>query len=97
MAAVHGRAASVRSVSSIVTADLDGNGRDDLVMNFPGYGVWGYLNGATWIQIHGTGATRLAAGDLDGNGMSDLVVDFGATYGVWVLQQLVRPGRRCTP
>ena len=38
-------------ISAIVTADLDGNGRDDLVMNFPGYGVWGYLNGASWFRF----------------------------------------------
>ena len=32
-------------VTSIITTDLDGTGRDDLVMNFPRYGVWSYLNG----------------------------------------------------
>ncbi len=35
-----------------VTGDLDGNGHDDLVINFgPGIGVWTWMNHATW-RVH---------------------------------------------
>ena len=72
-------------MTSIVTADLDGNGSEDLVVNVPGFGVWSYRHGAGWSFIHPFAAKRLAAGNLDNNNLADLVIDFGATYGVWVL------------
>ena len=75
-----------RDVSLLVTADLDANGSKDLIMNFPGFGLWSYRIGVGWSQVNTRDATRLAAGDLDGNGVSDLVIDFGAGVGVWVLK-----------
>ena len=72
----------------MIATDLDGNGTDDLVVNFPTYGVWAYMNGTSWVQIHTRQAKRMAAGNLDGNARLDLVIDFGPGVGVWVLSNL---------
>jgi hypothetical protein len=70
-------------VSTMMTADLDNNGKQDLVVTFPGLGVWAYMNRTSWVQIHGLGAQRLASADLDGNGVKDLIIDFGQGVGLW--------------
>ena len=70
-------------VTTMLAADLDNNGRADLVVNFPGYGVWIYRNDTTWMQLHALEATKLAAGQLDGGTQADLVIDFGPGVGLW--------------
>jgi hypothetical protein len=65
--------------SSVLAADLDGNGLDEVIANFPGYGVYAYHdNSASWAPLHNFDATILAAGDLDGTGRDEVIVDFGA-------------------
>ena len=69
----------------VLPADLDSNRRDDLVIHFPGYGLWMY---SEYLDLGAAGnavnPTRMAAGDIDANGVSDfLVIDFGPAYGVW--------------
>ena len=71
------------SPSLLTCADLDGNGLADLVMDFPGYGVWAHLNNATWLQIHPFDAAAIKAGDLDGNGRDDLLISFSG-LGLWI-------------
>ncbi len=71
------------SPTALTSGDLDGNGRSDVILTFPGLGVWVYFNDSSWSQIHGVDAVEMAAGDLDGNGMDDLVLSF-ASYGIWV-------------
>jgi probable HAF family extracellular repeat protein len=69
--------------------------RQDLVLDFPTYGIYALKGLAVWQQIHTLGATELignpriasnamTSGDLDGNGLDDLVIDFGFPYGIWV-------------
>ncbi len=72
------------SPESVTAADVDGNGLDDLVMDFGNaYGVWLWLNHATWMQLHGASPTDVAAGDLDWNGKDELVFNFPG-QGVWI-------------
>lgn len=56
-------------VQDVLMADLDGDGRDDIVFNYGDShagltGVWVWLNDAMWIQLHALGPDRLAVGDL---------------------------------
>ena len=57
---------------------------DDLILDFPGYGLYIFANNTTWTALHGLHATALLTADLDGNGQDEIVVDFGAAYGLWV-------------
>lgn len=69
---------------SVTTADVDGNGLDDVVMDFgETYGVWLWLNHTTWMQLHGSSPTDVAVGDLDWNGKDELVLNFPG-YGLWI-------------
>ena len=36
---------------SVVVADLDGNGRDDLIVDCGGNGLWKYMNNSAWEKI----------------------------------------------
>ncbi len=66
--------------SSFLTLDLDPAGME-LVVDFPGFGLWTYAGGS-WAPLHSLDVTSMIATDLDGNGTDDLVVNF-PTYGVW--------------
>ena len=59
--------------------DVDGSGAADLIVDFPGYGVWIWSNNASWIQLHPSDVTDIAVGDLDGNGRADVMLSFPAT------------------
>ncbi|WPB74615.1 M57 family metalloprotease [Archangium violaceum] len=65
--------------------DLDGNGVEDLIVDFVGSGLWvRYNNASTWTLVHGAQDMRhVTVGDLDGNGVEDLIVDFVGS-GLWV-------------
>jgi len=66
----------------IAAADMDGNGQDDVVIDFgPQHGIWVRMNNASWVPLHGAGAQHIGAADLDGNGKADVVVDFGTGSG----------------
>ena len=44
-------------------ADVDGNGIDDVVIDFgAAYGVWEYVNGSTWQQLHWLSPETMTAG-----------------------------------
>ncbi|MBK8338081.1 MAG: PKD domain-containing protein [Sterolibacteriaceae bacterium] len=75
--------ASVRGIA----LDFDGNGQDDLVVDFGTNGLWRYVPGsaAPWVQLHALGSKSLTKADLDSNGQDDLVVDFGSPYGIYAL------------
>ena len=60
----------------------DAGHRDELIVNFPGSGVWIWTDNSTWVQLHNLNATHITTGDIDGNGMADVVLDF-AGYGLW--------------
>ena len=55
---------------------------EDVIVDFPGYGLWVLYGNGTWSQFHPFDVTSMIIADLDGNGRSDVVVDFPG-YGVW--------------
>ena len=68
----------------MIAADLDGNGVDEVIVDFPGAGIWVLKNNANWIRLHVSSPTRMAVGDLDGNGRADVTFDFpGAGLWTW--------------
>ncbi len=67
----------------MATGDLDGNGRDEVVIDFTGYGVWVWANNQSWSQLHGQNVSSIAVGDLDGNGRKDVLLDFPGA-GIWI-------------
>jgi hypothetical protein len=74
---------SLSGGSAMVTGDLDGNGLDDLVVDFGAtYDVWVWTNHATWTPLKGLSPTRMVTGDLDGNGRDEVILDFPG-YGLW--------------
>ena len=73
----------------MTTADLDNNGKAELIASFPTYGVWAFRNFGAWSQVHPFDAQRIAALHIDGGTQIDLVFDFGAgVRAVDVPQQL---------
>lgn len=74
------------SSDGMVIGNLDGDPgqRRDVLINFPGFGVYLFLNGTSWVKIHGFNAPRAVASDLDQNGIDDLILNFTG-YGVWTV------------
>jgi hypothetical protein len=70
------------SPEAIVPGDVDGNGVDDLVIDFGSSGIWVLLNNTSWFQLHASNPNHIATGDLDNNGQLDTIVDF--PLGTWV-------------
>lgn len=70
------------SPSRMARGDLDGNGRTDLILVFPGYGTWAFMNNTTYVQLHFLDAGLADTGDMDGNGRDEVVMTF-AGYGTW--------------
>ena len=71
----------------MTTVDLDNNGKAELILSFPAYGVWIYRNDATWSQLHPRPAIAIAAGQLDSGTAADLVLDFGPGFGIWTFRE----------
>ena len=82
-------------VTTMITADLDNNGKADLIASFPTYGVWAFRNFGTWSQVHGFKAKQIAALHMDGGTQIDLVFDFGPGWGCG-RTATARSGRSCT-
>lgn len=70
------------SPSVMTRANLNGNVVADLVVTFPGFGVWAFIDNTLWQRIHPNDATKIEAGDMDGSGRDELVLDFPGA-GVW--------------
>jgi len=76
---------SVHGLNAIamVTADLDGNGIDDLVMNFgPDAGLWAWMNHDTWLFLHGLSPSGMIAGQLDEIAGDEIIATFPG-WGMW--------------
>jgi len=75
------RKLDARSPVAIAAADLDGNGRDEVIASFSVAGFRGlfarYNGSRSWIRLDNGVPTKLAVGDLDGNGKDDIVAEFG--------------------
>jgi len=58
---------------------------NDLLVDFGAqYGIWQWLNNASWTQIHEVNAKGMVLADVDHSGQADQVIDFGTKYGIWM-------------
>ena len=80
-----------RSAKTMVTGDVDGNGKDEVIVDFgqtsPLKGIWVRRNDRRWRQLHELSASGIVTGDMDGSGLDEVIVDFGQTgspTGIWV-------------
>lgn len=70
--------------SKMMAVDVDGNDLADLVVEFPGAGIWLLSDSTVWTSVHFLNSSDMAVGDLDGNGLDDLIFTFPG-YGVYAL------------
>lgn len=69
---------------AMATGDLDGDGRTDLIVTFPGAGVRVWMNDTEWVQLHALDASEIVTGDLDGDGHDDAVLSLpGVGLQIW--------------
>ena len=75
--------APLTNAIAMVTADLDCNGIDDLVMNFgPDAGLWAWMNHDTWLFLHGLSPSGMIAGQLDEIAGDEIIATFPG-WGMW--------------
>jgi len=66
------------SADSMVTGDLDGNGQEEIIIDFgPLHGIRVRVNNSSWVHLHHLSANSMVTGDLDNNGKDDIIIDFG--------------------
>ncbi len=53
------------SIRDIATADLDSNGKSEVILSFAKYGIWVFWNNSSWAKLHDLTAKDMAAGHLD--------------------------------
>ena len=70
------------SPSQMVTVDLNGDGRDDIVAAFPGYGLYKKDLANDWQRINDVEPDKMIAADIDGDGKDELVAAF-IGYGLY--------------
>jgi len=70
----------------IVAADLDGDGKDEPVVSFEGWGLYTYEPAdKTWDSINTVLPEKIAAVDIDGDAKDELVVSFPG-YGLYTYE-----------
>ena len=47
-------------------ADLNGDGRSGLIVDFPGFGLWVWYGGSPWALLNPRDVSALAVADVDG-------------------------------
>jgi len=58
---------------------------NDVIIDFgPQYGIWAWMNNASWADIHSLSPMSMVIGDIDGSGQDDLIADFSPS-GIWIL------------
>ncbi len=62
--------------------DFDGDGTDELAVDFGATGAWMY-NGGSWSQLTASNPESLLAADADGDNVDEIVADLGAA-GLWL-------------
>ena len=50
------------TTEGITTGDLDGNGHDEVIIDFGGLGVWSYEDLGGWQQVHAFNPKAIATG-----------------------------------
>lgn len=64
--------------------DVDGNGRDDLVLAFYGRSqLWIRMDDGRWVRAHPGDPHWIGLADLDGNGQDDVLASFDGKRGLW--------------
>ena len=76
----------------MASGNLDGNGLDDLVLDFGTVGVWVWMNHGSWLFLNPQSPTHLVTGDLDNNGRDEVVFDFPGWRAVGLAEQHVVEG-----
>ena len=56
------------TATHLVVGDLGADGKDDLVFDFPDYGLHEWKNDSTWVPLHAMHAEALAIGNLSRQG-----------------------------
>jgi len=70
----------------IMAADIDGDGKDELVVSFVGWGLYTYESvGNAWQQINTVIPDEIIAVDIDGDRNDELVISFTG-YGLYVFE-----------
>jgi hypothetical protein len=69
---------------TMTAGDLNGDGADDVIMDFgPPYGIWIWSGNTFWIPWQTIGLVKsMATVDLNGDGWDELIADFGP-FGVY--------------
>ena len=49
-----------------MTADIDGSGKADVVIDFGAPGLWAWVNNAAWIPLHALSPEGMGGGNLNG-------------------------------
>ncbi len=72
------------SADSMITGDLDGNGQDEVIIDFgEPYNFWIRMNNSSWVPFLQS-AEFIVIGDLDGNDKDDVIISFNGTFvGIW--------------
>ena len=70
------------TANSMITGDINGDGKDELVVDFGGKGFYKYVNNV-WTRIGDNRPVNVISADLDNNGREDLIVDFGTGLGLY--------------
>ncbi len=53
----------------MVTGDMDGNGQDDVIIDFGAalpVPIWVRMNNSSWVGLHGVSPEAMVTGDMDG-------------------------------
>ena len=68
--------------TQIAAGDMDGDGKADLVANFPASGLWVKYSSTGQWQFISSSPTGIAVGDFNGDGKADLAGIWGGV--VWI-------------
>jgi hypothetical protein len=69
-------------VSRHAVGDFDGDGKDEVVVDFGAAGAWMYNDGS-WTQLTANDPESLMAADVDGDGIDEILADLGS-LGLWL-------------
>ena len=56
---------TTRTSTNILTADIDDNGKAEVIANFGPAGLWQYANNTSWVQIHPLSPGVIAVGRIN--------------------------------
>jgi len=67
----------------MATADMNGNGKDELIIDFPGHSIWVRKDNREWAKLSDFESEEITKWVMDSNDRDDIIVDFGSK-GIWV-------------